>query len=169
MQKPNKLQSLPGTTLQSPPIFRPWLVFSHENSSGASVANGTTARILIVEDNLLASWEMEEELLGAGFDVVGVATSAQEAIALAGTKRPHLVVMDIRLEGTVDGVEAAIEIFNSLGIRSIFASAYHDPETRRRAELSSPLGWLPKPYMMSALVEAVRAALRKLGYSGDQR
>jgi two-component system, response regulator PdtaR len=168
MQKPKRLQSLPDTTLQPPPIFRPWLVFTRDDSSGASIAKGTTARILIVEDNLLASWEMEEELLSAGYDVVGVATSAQEAIALAGTKRPHLVVMDIRLEGTVDGVEAAIEIFKSSGIRSIFASAYHDPETRQRAELSSPLGWLPKPYMMGALVEAVRAALRKLGHPGDR-
>jgi two-component system, response regulator PdtaR len=168
MLKPKTLHSLPETESQPRSITRPRLAFSRDDSSGASVESGTTARILIVEDDYLAAGEMEAELIGAGYEVIGVATSAHEAIALAASERPHLVVMDIRLEGSVDGIDAATEIFKKCGVRSLFASAYHDPETRRRAELCSPLGWLPKPYMMSALVEAVRGALRQLGHATDK-
>jgi DNA-binding NarL/FixJ family response regulator len=168
MSKPKRLQALPETVLQPVVSFRPRLVFSRDDSSGAGVSSGLTARVLIVEDDYLAAGEMDAELTAAGFEVIGLAASAKEAITLAGAERPHLVVMDIRLEGAMYGVDAAIAIFNSLGIRSLFASAYHDPETRRRAAPSSPLGWLAKPYTMSALVESVRAVLRDLGPPGNK-
>lgn len=168
MLKPKRLQTPHEPILQSLPPFRPRLVFSRDDDSGTSGSSGLSGRILIVEDDYLASGEMEAELTAAGFEVIGVATSAKEAISLATAERPHLVVMDIRLEGSVDGVEAAIEIFNSCGIRSLFASAHHDPETRRRAAQCLPLGWLAKPYMMSALVEAVQAGVRELGGSSDE-
>jgi DNA-binding NarL/FixJ family response regulator len=165
MLKLEHLQTRQESILQPVAIFRPHLVFSRDDSSGVDESNGLAARILIAEDDYLASGEMEAELRAAGFEVIGVATSANEAVVLAAAERPDLVIMDIRLEGIVDGVDAAIEIFNSCGIRSLFASAYQDSETRRRAEPCSPLGWLAKPYMMSALVEAVREALRELGHS----
>jgi two-component system, response regulator PdtaR len=57
-------------------------------------------------------------------------TSAQQAIELAVTEAPHLIVMDIRLESKRDGIEAAIEIFQAKRIRSLFASAYYDADTR---------------------------------------
>jgi DNA-binding NarL/FixJ family response regulator len=123
-------------------------------------------RILVVEDDYLVSSEMEAELVAAGFDVVGIATSAQEAVHLALSEEPDLVVMDIRLDGHRDGVDAALEIFNATGIRSLFASAHHDPETRRRAEPCQPLGWLNKPYTMRALVLEVRQALQARPDSG---
>jgi len=120
-------------------------------------------RVLIVEDDFLVSGEMEAELSAAGFAVVGTATSAKEAIELAVAAQPHLVVMDISLEGGPDGVEAALEIYQAKGIRSLFASAHHDAETRRRAAPSTPLGWIAKPYTMSTLVHAVRVAMREVG------
>jgi DNA-binding NarL/FixJ family response regulator len=120
------------------------------------------ARVLIVEDDYLVSGEMEAELNAAGFEVVGVAASATEAVRLAQTREPHLVVMDIALQGTGDGIDAALEIFESQGIRSLFASAFYDAETRRRAQPAAPLGWLAKPYTMSLLVQAVRNAMREL-------
>jgi DNA-binding NarL/FixJ family response regulator len=124
--------------------------------------------VLIVEDDFLVSGDMEAELTDAGFAVVGIATSAREAIELAGTQEPHLVIMDIRLDGPSDGVEAAIAIFKQKGIRSLFASAYHDAETRRRAEPCAPLGWIAKPYPMHALVLAVRDAMRAVGGPAPQ-
>jgi two-component system, response regulator PdtaR len=166
MLKPKRLQAPPGTIAEPPSSFRPRLVYSRDDTAGADVANVRTARILIVEDDYLISTAMEAELAAAGFEVVGVATSALEAIRLAIETIPDLVIMDIRLEGSRDGIEAATEIYKACGIRSLFASAYHNPETRRRAEPSVPLGWVPKPYTMSSLVEAVRKALRDLGYPG---
>ena len=145
------------------PRLGPRMLYARDESSGAATSGASLPRVLIVEDDFLVSGDMEAELIDAGFVVVGVATSAQEAIELAAAEEPHLVIMDIRLEGPSDGVEAAIEIFKSKGIRSLFASAYHDAETRRRAEPCSPLGWIAKPYPMGTLVTAVRDAMRTVG------
>lgn len=151
----------PGMKLAS--RFAPRMLFARDESSGAGPSPGALPRVLIVEDDFLVSGDMEAELIDAGFAVVGIATSAQEAIDLAAAEEPHLVVMDIRLDGPSDGVEAAIAIFRSTGIRSLFASAFHDAETRRRAEPCAPLGWIAKPYPMNALVAAVRDAVRTVG------
>ena len=164
--RPNRQTRLthPDNRLQgSAPQQRPRVVFARDESGGPVTSGRENARVLIVEDDYLVSTEMEAELSAAGYDVVGVAASADEAVRLATRDRPDLVVMDIRLEGARDGIDAAIEIFGANGIRSLFASAYHDPETRRRAEPSAPLGWLAKPYTMTALVSAVRRALEEIG------
>lgn len=168
MLKLRRLHAPPRASLQPIQRFRPRLVLARDEVSGSGPSKGTLARIVIVEDDYLISAGMEAELTAAGFDVIGVARSATEAVRLATDERPHLVIMDVGLEGGRDGVEAAIEIFNLCGIRSLFASAYHGPETRRRAEVCSPLGWVAKPYMMSTLVAAVHAALRGLGHYGDK-
>jgi DNA-binding NarL/FixJ family response regulator len=120
-----------------------------------------------VEDDYLISAEMDAELTSAGFEVVGIATSANEAIRMAMKEKPDLIIMDIQLGIGIDGIEAAKTIFNSSGIRCIFASAYHNPETRRLAEPFSPLGWLAKPYTMTSLIDAVRTALHDLGRFDD--
>jgi DNA-binding NarL/FixJ family response regulator len=73
--------------------------------------------------------------------------------------RPDLAIMDIRLAGRRDGVEAAIEIFTTLGIRSIFSSAHDDAATRKRAIPASPIGWLRKPYSANALIELIKSNL----------
>jgi DNA-binding NarL/FixJ family response regulator len=106
--------------------------------------------------------EIENALLDAGFKVVGIAASADEAIALARDEMPDLAIMDIRLAGTRDGVDAALQIFSETGIRCIFATAHSDPATRHRALPAQPLGWVAKPYAPHALVQAVRAGLAGL-------
>lgn len=119
-------------------------------------------RILIIEDDLLIASEMEAALTDADFDVVGMVTTGEEALDLAGRELPDLAVVDIRLAGDRDGVDTAIALFRSHGIRCIFASAYSDDEARRRAAPSAPLGWLQKPYSMASLTAMVRTALAEL-------
>jgi DNA-binding NarL/FixJ family response regulator len=70
--------------------------------------------------------------------------------------------MDIRLAGDRDGVDAALEIFRTLGIRSLFASAHGDAQVRARAEAARPLGWVAKPYRVATLLAAVEEALREV-------
>jgi len=118
--------------------------------------------ILLVEDDFLVGMEAEAALADAGYEVAGVATTAAEAIAIAAARRPALVVMDIRLAGRRDGVDAAIEIFRSFGIRSLFASAHGDAQVRARAEAARPLGWVAKPYRVQTLLSAVESALREV-------
>jgi DNA-binding NarL/FixJ family response regulator len=121
-----------------------------------------TPRILIVEDDFLIAMQTEAALREAGFDVIGPATTAEEAIAFAIEDRPFLVVMDIRLASQRDGIDAARELFQDLAIRCIFATAHDDAHTRERAEPYAPLGWLAKPYTMMTLIASVSAALDKL-------
>jgi DNA-binding NarL/FixJ family response regulator len=119
-------------------------------------------RILIVEDDLLVASEMEATLCDAGFEIVGIATTGKEALRLAQAESPILAVMDIRIAGDRDGIDTALELFRSLGLRCIFASAHSDHESRLRAQPAAPLGWLQKPYTMTSLTEMVRAAAREL-------
>lgn len=106
--------------------------------------------------------QIETALGEAGFDLAGIAATAEEAIAIAITTRPTLVVMDIRLAGRRDGIDAALELFRDHGLRCIFATAHRDPDALRRAAPARPLGWLQKPYSMDSLIELVRGGLNEL-------
>ena len=120
---------------------------------------GAGPRVLVVEDEWLISIQLEQTLTKAGFEVVGTAGSAADAVALAGRERPDLVLMDIRLRGPVDGIEAAREILDRFGVRSLFVSAHSDPATVARGGAARPAGWLSKPFTEAELLRAVRAAL----------
>jgi DNA-binding NarL/FixJ family response regulator len=111
--------------------------------------------VLIVEDDFLIAVELENRLLDAGYQVVGIASTASEAVSLADETKPDLAVMDIRLIGHRDGVDAAIDLFNQFNIRSIFASAHADAETRKRALPANPIGWVQKPYPADALIRLI--------------
>lgn len=117
-------------------------------------------RILIVENEFLIALELENRLLDAGFNVVGIAATAEEAISLAASESPDLAITDIRLAGRKDGVDTAIELFATLGLRSIFSSAHAgDADTQNRAKPAWPIGWLQKPYPASALIGLIRTYL----------
>jgi DNA-binding NarL/FixJ family response regulator len=142
------------------PVFRrPRIVFSRDESSGAGKGPDRTPCVLIVEDDYLGAAQMEDALPGAGFAVAAIVASAADAVAAVAATRVDVAVMDVRLVGQRDGVDAAIELFESHGVRSVFATAHYDRETRQRAEKANPLGWLQKPYSMASLVVAVRDAL----------
>lgn len=138
---------------------RPHIVLAPHEMAGAGRQAAEPPRILILEDDYLIATQIEAALRQAGFDIAGIASSAEEATELAAAKHPALVVADIRLAGQRDGIDVAIQLFRDHGIRSIFATAHHTQETRRRAKPANPLGWLPKPYTMAALIHLVRQGL----------
>lgn len=121
------------------------------------------ARVIVAEDDFLIAMQTQEALSAAGLEVVGVAVTAEEVLDLARQERPALVVMDIRLAGRRDGIEAARELFQKFNIRCIFATANDDFHTRERAEYFAPFGWLTKPYTMASLLASVADALDELG------
>jgi DNA-binding NarL/FixJ family response regulator len=154
-------------------IAEAMLIESGEEPEGVAAPVGQSApleaplaapgpRILLVEDDFLVGMEVETGLEEAGYEVAGIAATAEEAVELARTGRPALVVMDIRLASDRDGVDAALEIFRTLGIRSLFASAHGDVQIRARAEAARPLGWVAKPYRVETLLKAVEDALREV-------
>lgn len=138
------------------------IAFASDGATGAPKAANKVS-ILIVEDDFLVSAAIEDALNQAGFEVAGIASSADEALELALSQSPNMAIMDIHLAGSRDGVDAAIELFNTHGIRSVFATAHHDAEVKDRARPAQPLGWVPKPYTMTSLVAAVQQALSELG------
>lgn len=102
-------------------------------------------RVLIVDDEFFISLHTKGLLQALGHIVVAVAVSADEAVRLAERESPDVVLMDIRLAGSRDGIDAAGEIRRRFNIGSIFVSANTDPQTRQRAEAVQPLGFLEKP------------------------
>jgi DNA-binding NarL/FixJ family response regulator len=118
---------------------------------------------LLIEDEFLIAISIEGDLRDGGYDVVGIAHSADAAVAMAKAERPDIVLMDIRLVGKRDGIDAALEIYQATGIRCIFATAHCDPETIARARPAAPLGWLHKPYGRDSLLSTVEECLRTLG------
>jgi two-component system, response regulator PdtaR len=140
-----------------------------ENVVASVVTSGTVSarpmarldgqRILIVEDNQFVARQCQRALTDAGCEVVDIVTSADEAVRVALERRPQLVLMDIYLPGKRDGVDAAIEIFERCGIRSIFASAPADSVVKARAEIARPLAWLPKPFSDKKLLATVESAI----------
>ncbi len=116
-------------------------------------------RILIVEDEWFIAIESEAILTAGGYRVVGTAASADEAVTLAERERPDLVLMDIRLRGTRDGVDAALEIHRRFGIVCVFATAHSEPTLQTRAADARPAGWLTKPFSERQLIQAVERAL----------
>lgn len=149
------MQVAPSSERRAVPVWSP-------SGNAGPTPSVEPARLLLVEDEWLVSSEMEAALEDEGYVVVGVAVSAQEAVALAERHRPDLVLMDVRLTSGGDGVDAAIEIFRRLGIRSIFVSANRDPATQARAKAAHPFGWVPKPFSSAQLLEAVGEALREV-------
>jgi len=119
-------------------------------------------RILVVEDEYLVAAQMQSALTEAGFAVVGMAATGEDALAIAAREHPSLAVIDIRLGGGLDGVDAARALFKEQGIRSILATANYDEKTQIRAVEAAPLGWLPKPFEMRSLVLKVQSAVRAL-------
>jgi len=113
-------------------------------------------RVLIAEDNWLIGIEWQAALEAAGYEVLGPAVSAEETMAMADEERPDFALMDIRLLGHADGVEAAIQLQSRMQIPSMFVSAHDDIETRKRAAAAQPLGWITKPVVATRLPELIR-------------
>jgi DNA-binding NarL/FixJ family response regulator len=138
---------------------------SEQNGCFVTIGSGPAeaekpVRILIVEDDFFVATDLEQTLQQEGFETVGIATTAEEAIRLAEATKPHLAIMDIRLAGRRDGIDAAIELQERYGIPSVFASAHGDDiGMRKRAEKARPAGWLTKPYSTRLAVATVRRVL----------
>jgi two-component system, response regulator PdtaR len=134
---------------------------THSSRDNAFEAMRHAVRLLVVEDDYLVGLELEYHLTAAGFAVVGIAATADEALAMAASDKPELAIVDIRLADERDGVDAAIELNTRFGIRSIFATAHADADTRRRGDAANPVAWLQKPYTPETLIALINETLRR--------
>jgi len=130
-------------------VVRP--VFARAEAGGVDVRFPFGRRVLITEDNWLIATEWQAELEQAGYAVTGIAVSAEEAVAMCQVDPPDFILMDVRLLGERDGVDAALAIRSRDGPRSVFITAHDDIVTRARAEPAEPLGWITKPVVPARL------------------
>ena len=119
-------------------------------------------RILIVEDESIVAMDIERGVKALGDEVVGATGTGAEAVDLAGRYRPDLVLMDVRLQGPMDGIEAACRIRQRFHLPVIFLTAYADETTVHRAKAANPFGYLLKPFDDAELHSAIEIAVHKL-------
>ena len=117
-------------------------------------------KILIVEDEGLLATLIEEWLERSGYNVVDIAASAEEAIQYAEKYKPDLIMMDILLDGEMDGVSAVETIHQREYIPVIFCTACHDTETVLRANKTRHSGFIKKPISRGDLEVTVAAVLK---------
>lgn len=118
------------------------------------------ASVLIVEDEMITAMDLKDKLVNAGFDVPAIVASGPEAIDSAAEIRPDVVLMDIVLQGDMDGIQAAMKI-SSLDIPVVFLTAYSDEGTLQRAKATSPYGYIIKPYPDKELQLTLETTLQK--------
>src|SRR5207249_1804275 len=118
-------------------------------------------RILIVEDEALTVLALKRDLDDLGYEVVGDATTAADALRAAEDNRADLVLMDIQLDGGISGVAAAAAIRGHLDVPVVFLTAHGSAETVARAVESGAFGYLVKPYTVPELKAAIAVALHK--------
>jgi PAS domain S-box-containing protein len=123
----------------------------------------TDFRIFIVEDEAIVVNDLKETLESLGYSVIGTAKSGEAAIQNIAETKPDLVLMDIHLAGTMDGVRAAEEIHKMSDIPVIYLTAYADKTLLERAKVTEPYGYIVKPYEERGLHSAIRMALSKYG------
>jgi two-component system, response regulator PdtaR len=115
--------------------------------------------VAVVDDEFLIAEGLTLQLEDLGMTVCGTAASADAAVALVQATRPALVLMDVRLDGEKDGVDAAIEIHRTVGSKVIFVTGSREPATMERIQLDHPAGVLFKPISDWQLRQAIDAAL----------
>ena len=119
-------------------------------------------RIMIVDDDFIIAEELEYILTSAGYDVVKIVYSAEEALGFAEKIRPALILMDILFPGGMDGITAARKIKNALGIPVVFFTGYSGLELVDRAKDLEPMGYLVKPFVEAQVISNVRLAFHQI-------
>lgn len=127
------------------------------------------ASILIVEDEPVVAKDIQLSLQRLGYRVPATATSGEEAIRKAGDTRPDLILMDIVLKGNMDGVETVLQIQRRQDVPVIYLTAYADNHTLERAKVTSPAGYMLKPYQANELRTTIELALHRAQHDRQMR
>ena len=132
------------------------MMTNHKNSSK------TEQTILIVEDELLAAKLLKQIITQSNYRCVGIAKNAEEAIELARIHKPQVILMDILLQGNVDGIEAAQKIREFSTSPIVYITSYSDAGTRKKALQVPNSIYLTKPYPQDYLLQVVKEIFDRL-------
>lgn len=126
----------------------------------------TELRVLIVEDEALVAEELRVRLSGLGFSVIAAVDSGEEGVEIAARERPDLVLMDIRLKGKKDGVQAAREIREQMDVPIVYLTAHSDHATVERASKTDHDGFILKPFVRRELQSTIEVAMQRRAIRG---
>jgi CheY-like chemotaxis protein len=117
--------------------------------------------ILVIEDETIVGMELKDDLERLGYQVPEIVANGEDVVQAVARHHPDLLLMDVRIAGSVDGIEAAFQAKAEFDIPVIYLSAYSDPDTLRRAALTMPEAYLLKPFDEKELAANVELALAK--------
>ncbi len=120
-----------------------------------------SSRILVVEDEVIVAMDIKNRLCLLGYEVAGLVSSGEAALALIEETRPDLILMDVQLSGQLDGIQAANQINERFRLPIVFLSAYSEDATVQRAGVANASGYIFKPFEDRELKTAIEMALYK--------
>jgi CheY-like chemotaxis protein len=118
-------------------------------------------KILVVEDESIIAMDVEMSLRNLGYEVTATVPSGEKAIRKVEQDKPDLVLMDIVLNGEMDGIQAAEQIRSRFRVPVVFLTAFADDKTLERAKITEPFGYITKPFQDTDLRVAVEIAIYK--------
>lgn len=142
-----------------PELFEDLTLTSPESRAGGT--HGPAPRILVVEDEPVVALDIRRRLVLLGYEVADCVSSGEAAAQVAEAQRPDLVLMDIMLEGDMDGIDAAAAIRKRVNIPVIYLTAFADEATLHRAKITEPFGYIIKPFEDRELETCIQMALFK--------
>ena len=144
---------MPGFTSHTASHLEKWV------ASWGGEVKAQNESILIVDDDLLICDYLKTAIEDLGYDVCGCVSTAEEAVQWAQRHRPHLILMDVRLRGRRDGIDAALEIREKQGTPIVFITGSNEPETLARINTQNPAAVLIKPIMWEQLERVLKSLL----------
>jgi len=119
------------------------------------------ARVLVVEDEGVVALDIIQELESIGYTVLAHVTTGEQAIAQAEALKPDVILMDVNIQGEMDGISAAEKIGEGVGSPVIFVTAHADEATLQRAKLTRPFGYIIKPFEPNELRANIEIAMHR--------
>jgi signal transduction histidine kinase len=121
----------------------------------------TATRVLIVEDERIVALHLQMQLRRLGYEVLAMAAAGEVALQKIVELRPDVVLMDIHIEGALDGIDTAARIPVGMDVPVIYLTAYSDDATIARARATNPFGYLLKPFTERELHAGIQTALER--------
>jgi two-component system, response regulator PdtaR len=119
------------------------------------------SKIVLVEDEFIIAMVLEKQLQKFGYDLAAKVTNGKDAIDAVKTHQPDLIIMDIKIDGDMDGVDAMNEIRKFSDVPVIYMSGNSDSGTRERASKTGPVDYMVKPIPIQELNNSIKKGLAK--------
>lgn len=117
--------------------------------------------ILILEDEMIIAKSIKSYIEKIEYSVAGIAQNGSDAIQIAEQYKPDLAILDVVVDGDMDGIETGRELLK-LNVPFLYLTAYGDTKTRQRAKETKPLGYIIKPFNDTVILNTIKEAFEQI-------